>query len=102
MLSAILHIGNITFKQANNIRTSEECVVITDKTALDIVAKLLSVNADLLKEALTTKKSFARGEQFVTHYKRVDVSWKLDDYELFLILIIDHVTFLSIRCTWTN
>ena len=102
MLSAILHIGNITFKQANNIRTSEECVVITDKTALDIVAKLLSVNADLLKEALTTKKSFARGEQFVTHYKRVDVSLKLDDYELFLILIIDHVTFLSIRCTWTN
>ncbi|KAL5251288.1 hypothetical protein ACHWQZ_G016846 [Mnemiopsis leidyi] len=74
VLSAILHIGNITFKQANNIRTSEECVVITDKTALDIVAKLLSVNADLLKEALTTKKSFARGEQFVTHYKRVDAT----------------------------
>ena len=74
VLSAILHIGNITFKQANNIRTSEECVVITDKGALDTVAKLLSVNADLLKEALTTKKSFARGEQFVTHYKRVDVS----------------------------
>ncbi|XP_063687327.1 unconventional myosin-IXa-like isoform X10 [Bolinopsis microptera] len=74
VLSAILHIGNITFKQANNIRTSEECVVITDKGALDTVAKLLSVNADLLKEALTTKKSFARGEQFVTHYKRVDAT----------------------------
>lgn len=31
VLSAILHLGNITFKKHNNLRTSEECVVIADK-----------------------------------------------------------------------
>lgn len=54
LLSAILHLGNVTFEDLSGIGT-EEAVLIHDEESLGLVADFLGLDVIALKEALTFK-----------------------------------------------
>ncbi|XP_033097030.1 unconventional myosin-IXa-like [Anneissia japonica] len=66
VLSAVLHIGNITFR---NRMDHGESVNIKNIATVKVVSDLLRVKQETLVSALTKRKSSARGDQFVVQYK---------------------------------
>lgn len=54
LLSAILHLGNVSFEDVNGIGT-EEAVLIQNEESLGVVADFLGLDAVALREALTFK-----------------------------------------------
>ena len=62
LLSAILHLGNLTFNDHNGHDATFESAHITNVATLEIVADLLAVDIDLLHQSLTQKSRFIRKE----------------------------------------
>jgi myosin-9 len=66
VLSAILHIGNLTFRK----KEGEDSVVVENVATLSVISRLLQVREETLRLALTTRTSKAGGaDLFVTPYK---------------------------------
>lgn len=68
VLSAVLHIGNITFKKRTNY--PDEAVSITDDKIVEVIAEILQVEKQELTQPLTMRKTITRGEEFVRLYKK--------------------------------
>ncbi|XP_022104697.1 unconventional myosin-IXa-like, partial [Acanthaster planci] len=66
VLSAVLHIGNITFRKRNE---HEEYVTIKNIATVKLVSDLLKVKQETLVSVLTKRKSMASGDQFVVQYR---------------------------------
>ncbi|XP_071953625.1 unconventional myosin-IXb-like isoform X2 [Antedon mediterranea] len=66
VLSAVLHIGNITFRSRMD---HGESVIIKNIATVKVVSDLLRVKQETLVSALTKRTSSARGDQFVVQYK---------------------------------
>ncbi|XP_052795146.1 unconventional myosin-IXAa-like isoform X4 [Mya arenaria] len=67
VLSAVLHLGNVTFKKKGD-QHHDESVTITNPETIDVVSRLLMVKKKTLEEALTQKKTIAGDETVVmTH-----------------------------------
>ena len=70
MLSAVLHIGNITFRKRHE---HEEYVTIKNIATVKVVSDLLKVKQETLVSVLTKRKSMASGDQFVVQYRMSEV-----------------------------
>ncbi|GAB1605132.1 chitin synthase chs-2-like, partial [Argonauta hians] len=71
ILASVLHITNITLAKL----TDCDSVIVTDKTSLHHVCKLLSLQEDNFEEALLTNTSFTRDERVIknkTLYEATD------------------------------
>ncbi|XP_071794480.1 unconventional myosin-IXb-like isoform X1 [Asterias amurensis] len=66
VLSAVLHIGNITFRKRHE---HEEYVTIKNIATVKVVSDLLKVKQETLVSVLTKRKSMASGDQFVVQYR---------------------------------
>ncbi|XP_038073351.1 unconventional myosin-IXa-like isoform X2 [Patiria miniata] len=66
VLSAVLHIGNITFRKRNE---HEEYVTVKNIATVKLVSDLLKVKQETLVSVLTKRKSMASGDQFVVQYR---------------------------------
>ncbi len=71
VLSAVLHIGNITFRKRHE---HEEYVTIKNIATVKVVSDLLKVKQETLVSVLTKRKSMASGDQFVVQYRMSEVS----------------------------
>ncbi|XP_052282643.1 unconventional myosin-IXa-like isoform X3 [Dreissena polymorpha] len=70
VLSAVLHLGNVTFKKKGD-QHHDESVIITNPDTIAVVSRLLMVKEKTLVEALTQKKTVA-GDETVVMTHRMD------------------------------
>ncbi|XP_078740405.1 unconventional myosin-IXa-like isoform X7 [Lampetra fluviatilis] len=66
LLSAILHLGNISYKKKPY---RDEAVEVATPDVLSILSNLLQVKEEMLTEALTTRKTMTAGEKLILPYK---------------------------------
>ncbi|XP_066934985.1 unconventional myosin-IXb-like isoform X1 [Clytia hemisphaerica] len=67
VLSAVLHIGNITFRKRS---FPEDSVSVADEKIIEIIAELIQVDKQELIVPMTMRKTITRGEEFVRQYKK--------------------------------
>ncbi|XP_068923377.1 unconventional myosin-IXa isoform X4 [Petaurus breviceps papuanus] len=69
LLSAILHLGNISYKKKTY---RDDSIDICNPEVLPIVSELLEVKEEMLFEALVTRKTVTVGEKLILPYKQAE------------------------------
>ncbi|XP_074089162.1 unconventional myosin-IXa isoform X2 [Macrotis lagotis] len=69
LLSAILHLGNISYKKKTY---RDDSIDICNPEVLSIVSELLEVKEDMLFEALVSRKTVTAGEKLILPYKQAE------------------------------